>query len=155
MLYFTRLASFSKSHALLHICLTSTLTPSPENCPKLLKPTWKGAYKGLFTWRWGTPGRWGSTSIHIISHFNVIAFTWLVGWSPHVSLPTWSPPPLCKQALKVMLHRDNSQRRLIAQHSVATLFRIVTTLSQHCNAMLALKQRRMASSKGTAKTQLV
>ena len=51
--------------------------------------------------------------------------------------------------------RDNSQRRFLAQHSVATLFRIVTTLSQHCNAMLALKQRRRASSKGTTKTQLV
>ena len=28
--------------------------------------------KGLFTWRWGTPGnplRWGSPPVHIISHF--------------------------------------------------------------------------------------
>ena len=30
--------------------------------------------------------------------------------------------------------RDNSRRRFLAQHSVATtLFRIVTTLFQHCN----------------------
>ena len=38
--------------------------------------------------------------------------------------------------------RDNSQRRFLAQHSVATLFRIVSTLFQHCNAMITLKQRR-------------
>ena len=37
--------------------------------------------KGLFTWRWGTPGRsgnplwWGNPPIHKISHFNVITFT--------------------------------------------------------------------------------
>ena len=38
--------------------------------------------KGLFTWRWGTPGgwdnllRWGNPPVHIISHFNFITFTW-------------------------------------------------------------------------------
>ena len=32
--------------------------------------------------------------------------------------------------------RDDSQRRFLAQHSVATLFRIVTTLFQHCNVVL-------------------
>ena len=32
--------------------------------------------------------------------------------------------------------RDDSQRRFLAQHSVATLFRIVTTSFQHCNAVL-------------------
>ena len=37
--------------------------------------------KGLFTWRWGTPGRrgnplrCGNPSVHIISHFNLITFT--------------------------------------------------------------------------------
>ena len=28
--------------------------------------------KGLFTWRWGTPGRWGNPPFRIISHFNLI-----------------------------------------------------------------------------------
>ena len=32
--------------------------------------------------------------------------------------------------------RDDSQRRFLAQHSIATLFRTVTTLSQHCSAVL-------------------
>ena len=32
--------------------------------------------------------------------------------------------------------RDDSQRRFLAQHSVATLFRIVTTLFQRGNAVL-------------------
>ena len=38
--------------------------------------------KGLFTWRRGTPGRWGNRlrcgnpPVHIISHFNLITFTW-------------------------------------------------------------------------------
>ena len=38
--------------------------------------------KGLFTWRRGTPGRWGNRlrcgnpPVLIISHFNLITFTW-------------------------------------------------------------------------------
>ena len=38
--------------------------------------------KGLFTWRRGTPGRWGNRlrsgnrPVHITSHFNLITFTW-------------------------------------------------------------------------------
>ena len=31
---------------------------------------------------------------------------------------------------------DDSQRRFLAQHSVAKLFRIVATLFQHCNAVI-------------------
>ena len=40
----------------------------------------------MFTWRWGTPGRWsyllcwGNPPVHIISHFIVITLTWWVGW---------------------------------------------------------------------------
>ena len=42
--------------------------------------------KGLFTWSWGSPGRWdnplrwGNPPVHIISYFNLITFTWWVGW---------------------------------------------------------------------------
>ena len=38
--------------------------------------------KGLFTWSWGNPDewgnplRWGNLPVHIISHFNLITFTW-------------------------------------------------------------------------------
>ena len=38
--------------------------------------------KGLFTWKWGTPGgwgnplRWGNPHLHIISYFNLITFAW-------------------------------------------------------------------------------
>ena len=32
--------------------------------------------------------------------------------------------------------RDDSQRRFFGQRSVATLFRTVTTLLQHCNGVL-------------------
>ena len=38
--------------------------------------------KGLFTWRRGTPGRWGNRlrwgnlPVHIIPHFSLITFTW-------------------------------------------------------------------------------
>ena len=45
-----------------------------------LSVTW--SLKGLFTWRWSTPDRWGdlirwgNPPVHIISHFNVITFTW-------------------------------------------------------------------------------
>ena len=37
---------------------------------------------------------------------------------------------------KADVARDDSQRRFLAQNSVATLFRIVTTLFQHCNAVI-------------------
>ena len=40
----------------------------------------------------------------------------------------------CLKVLNVT--RDDSQRRFLAQHSVAPLFRRVTTLFQHCNAVL-------------------
>ena len=52
-------------------------------------------YKGLFTWRCGTQRRWGNPPVHTISHFNVIR------WNnpPHVTSPTWGPPPSWKQAL--------------------------------------------------------
>ena len=42
--------------------------------------------------------------------------------------------------------RDDSQRRFFGQRSVATLFRTVTTLLQHCNAVL-WKNRRCESSR--------
>ena len=38
-----------------------------------------GLPKGLFRWRWGTPGRWGNPPLHIISYFYLITFTWYVG----------------------------------------------------------------------------
>ena len=41
--------------------------------------------------------RWGNPPDHIISHFNLITFTWWVGDPPHVTSPIWGPPPLCKQ----------------------------------------------------------
>ena len=36
----------------------------------------KNGIKGLCTWGWGTPGRWGNPPVLIISHFNLITFTW-------------------------------------------------------------------------------
>ena len=36
----------------------------------------KRVTKGLFTWRWGTPVRWGNPPVHVISHFNLVTFTW-------------------------------------------------------------------------------
>ena len=42
---------------------------------------------------------------------------------------------------KVDVTRDDSQRRFLTQHSVATLFQIVTTLFQHCNAVINLVPR--------------
>ena len=63
-------------------------------------------------YRWGNPLRWGNPPVHTISYFNLIAFTWYVGWSyetlygqagwppKRVTSPTWGPPSPCKQALK-------------------------------------------------------
>ena len=42
---------------------------------------------------------------------------------------------------KADVTRDDSQRRFLAQHSVAKLFRIVTTLFQHCNTVINLVPR--------------
>ena len=47
------------------------------------------------------------------------------------------------EGLKVMLHKHDSQQRSLAQHSIAnivtTLFRLGTTLFQHCNDVLHQK----------------
>ena len=64
-------------------------------------------FKGLFTWRRGTPGRWGNP-LWWVTHLS----TWslILIWSrlhdrwgdpPHVTSPIWGPPPPCKQALSV------------------------------------------------------
>ena len=50
--------------------------------------------------------------------------------------------------LKDDVTRDDSQERFLAQHSVATLFRMVTKFFQHCYAVYA-KTRRCESSRLT------
>ena len=40
--------------------------------------------------------------------------------------------PICDSPLKGNVPQDDSQRRFLAQHRVATLFRMVATLFQHC-----------------------
>ena len=63
--------------------------------------------------RWGNLLRWSKTPTHKFSCFNLIKFTWFVGWpyirdymnrwvtSPkRATLPTWVPPPPCKQTLR-------------------------------------------------------
>ena len=68
--------------------------------------------KGLFTWRCGTPGRWGNPlrwgnpPVHIMIHYKIK--TWLRlhdrwGDPPHVTSPTWGPPPPCKQAVSLLI----------------------------------------------------
>ena len=51
--------------------------------------------------------------------------------------------------------RDDSQRRFLAQHSVATLFRITTTLFQHWNPVLRYKSSlRIVRCKITLKREI-
>ena len=62
--------------------------------------------KGLFTWRWGTPGRWGNPPVHKMSHFKIKIWSRLHdrwGDPPLVTPPTWGPPPPCKQALSLLM----------------------------------------------------
>ena len=40
--------------------------------------------------------------------------------------------PICDSPLKGNVPQDDSQRRFLGQHRVATLFRMVATLFQHC-----------------------
>ena len=55
--------------------------------------------------------------------------------SPHVTSPV-APQYGLNPVEKGDVTRDDSERRFLAQHSVATLFRIVKTLLQHRNAVL-------------------
>ena len=55
--------------------------------------------------------------------------------------PTLGPPPLCKQALKVTSH-GTIQARRSGCNIVATLFRMVTTLFQHCVALKTVVANR-------------
>ena len=64
-------------------------------------------YVYQLTWRWGTPGgwgnplRWGSPPAHIISHFNLITFTPVIGGVTlssgvkfcHENVSRWGNPP--------------------------------------------------------------
>ena len=68
--------------------------------------------KGLFTWRcrtrgrWGNLLRWGNPPVHKMSHFKIKIWSRLHdrwGDPPHVTSPTWGPPPPCKQALSLLM----------------------------------------------------
>ena len=50
---------------------------SPTSLPPLPGTSFLGALGPVYT-GWGTPGRWGNPLFHIISHFNLITFTWEV-----------------------------------------------------------------------------
>ena len=85
--------------------------------------------KGLLTWKWETTGRranplrWGNQPVHVISHFDVIIFTCLVGWPatvlPHLSgVPTPSP---CKRALnKSLVNRCEEIEKCKIGHLTST-----------------------------------
>ena len=51
----------------------------------------------------------------------------------------WSAWQGLERFIKDDVTRDNSEARQLAQQNVATLFRIVTTLFRHCNAVLRKK----------------
>ena len=40
--------------------------------------------------KWGYPVRWGYPQVHIFSHFNLITFTWLVGWPAKAGSPIYT-----------------------------------------------------------------
>ena len=65
--------------------------------------------KGLFTRRWGTPGRCGNPPESLIIIWSRIHNRWgdytdrRVTPPKQVTSPTWGPPPLCQQAPKQLL----------------------------------------------------
>ena len=72
---------------------------------KWLKNQLKFLTKGLFTWKWGTPGRWGNPlrsgnlPVRIIAHFNLITFTWYVGRPTKVGITVCQGNPLSWQQI--------------------------------------------------------
>ena len=44
--------------------------------------------KGLFTWKWGTPGAWGSQHLHIFFVVHLAAFTCVVGYPTQPGNPS-------------------------------------------------------------------
>ena len=82
------LGLFNMQYILFYRLLTITLekwtywlTQTKPTTIKWLKTQLNILAKGLFTWRWRTPGRWGdllrgNAPVHIIYHFNLITFTW-------------------------------------------------------------------------------
>ena len=83
------LGLFNMQYRLFYRLLTVTLekwtyrsTRTKPTTIKWLKNQLKFSPKGLFTWKWGTPGwwgnplRWGNPPVHTISCFNLIMFTW-------------------------------------------------------------------------------
>ena len=64
-----------------------------------------------------------------------------------VTPPTWGPPPLCKQALKVMSHgtirNDDFKRNPVVATLLRPCFSWFTTLFQHCVALKAVVANRL------------
>ena len=58
------------------------------------------ALQGLFTWMWGTRGRWGD---HMRDYMDR-----RVTPAKRFASPAWGPPPLCKQALRLSKQRRNT-----------------------------------------------
>ena len=90
---------------------------------KLPETSW-----GLFTWRWGTPGRWGN-SLWWVTHLST--YTLILIWSrlhdtwgdpPYVTSPIWRPPPPGKQALSCTFYGGNVVRFPVHFFSLPLIF---------------------------------
>ena len=75
--------------------------------------------KGLFTWRWGAPDRWGNMRRvpHLSSKRDQIKMRDYVDRRvtppKQVTSSTWGPPPPCKQALTLFLkHSEDNYMTL-------------------------------------------
>ena len=73
-----------------------------------------------------------------VRHFHVVVVQWRKS-----NVVTVQKSMLPAQSVVLLIKgddtRDDSQRRFLGQHSIATLFRTITALLQHCNAVLSKK----------------
>ena len=116
-----------------------------------LKGPWNET-KGLFTLRWGTPGRRGNMW-RVTYHVNVIKLKWEIIWTGglpnRVTSPVWSPPPPCKKAVIVLkMKRVRAKNSSEGEGYTSETWR--STLEY--NGLLAESQRQVTQTDAIAIT---
>ena len=135
--------------------------------------------KGLFTWRWGTPGcwgnplRWGNRPVHTISHIvthlsckrdHIKMRDYMDRWvtpPKRITSLTWGSPPPCKQALNRGLQWTATATKTSLQKWIRAASRTLSRLFYLCQFVkcwqffLELNSEKLYRSSGKEKEVVV
>ena len=93
---------------------------------------WEDKFKGLFTWRWATPGRWVNMWLVLTYHVKVIKLKWEIVWTggwPYLSrLPqlTGAPHLLINRPWRGVYIRKLAPARVSYRDDFLISYRIIS-----------------------------